>query len=48
MIDYLIDNNVEKVVEHYCNNCKHKNVSWREEPCLTCVRGESRWEAEEE
>lgn len=36
-----------KKVEHYCNNCRYKNVSWREEPCLTCARGDSRWEAEE-
>ena len=36
----------EKKEKHYCNSCRYKNVSWREDPCRECMRGESRWEKE--
>lgn len=36
----------EKEEKHYCNSCRYKHVSWREDPCRECMRGESQWEKE--
>ena len=36
-----------KNMVHYCNNCKHKNVSWREPPCDECISKNDKWEKEE-
>lgn len=38
----------KKEEKHYCNNCRYKHVGWREDPCRECMRGESRWEKEED
>lgn len=32
------------IVRYTCDNCKHKNLSWYDEPCDSCTG--DKWEAE--
>ena len=36
-----------EVQENSCENCKHGDLDWDEEPCDSCALGHSNWEAME-
>ena len=40
-------NRAFEVQENSCENCKHGDLDWDEEPCDSCALGHSNWEAME-
>ena len=34
------------IVRYTCDNCKHKNLSWYDEPCESCTG--DKWEEDDE